>query len=186
MASPRMDLSYPPEDITHESATTQKDLVKHKKTVHKILNLRISHSAGQSLQRLRPFLFCCATHLTSSFCKNVSITVSQLLVQVALTMRAGQGTGGYWCLVCEMEPYGPPPPPTKPTVRACGAHAVHSALKSAFQVQCACAQQERSQECTGECTSALQCKHCAHASHCATPPGLIVQGLCANCGRAHK
>ena len=111
MASPRMDLSHPPEDITHESATTQKDLVKHKKTVHKILNLRISHSAGQSLQRLRPFLFCCATHLTSSFCKNVSITVSQLLVQVALTMRAGKGTGGYWCLVCEMEPYGPPPPP---------------------------------------------------------------------------
>ena len=78
---------------------------------------------------------------SSTFCKNVSITVSQLLVQVALTMRAGQGTGGYWCLVCEMEPYGPPPHhPTAP-----------------YQAHCPCMWCTSRVQCTQKCIPSAVC-----------------------------
>ena len=80
---------------------------------------------------------------SSTFCKNVSITVSQLLVQVALTMRAGQGTGGYWCLVCEMEPYGRPPHhPTAP-----------------YQAHCPCMWCTSRAQCTQKCIPSVMRLH---------------------------
>ena len=84
--------------------------------------------------------------MTSSFCKNVSITNSQPQVQVALTMRAGQGTGGYWCLVWEMEPYGPPPPPPQPP-----RHPHHQPTSTPYQAQCPCMWCTSLAQCTQKC-----------------------------------